>query len=98
VNIKEAEIQNRLSLLMTNEAASCFEEGILNSPQDGDIGAVFGLGFPPFLGGPFRYIDRLGPHKVLSMLEDLEKKHGSRFRSAQILRDMAAKDSRFYEV
>ena len=92
----EREIQDRLSLAMVNEAAYCLQEGILNSPRDGDMGAVFGLGFPPFLGGPFRYIDRLGHKKALALLEDLEKEHGNRFRPAQILYDMAAKNRRFY--
>ena len=62
---------------MVNEAALCLQEGILQSPRDGDIGAVFGLGFPPFLGGPFRYIDSLGLPKILSLLEELEKRHGA---------------------
>ncbi len=97
VSIGEAEIQKRLSLVMTNEAAHCLQEGILNSPRDGDIGAVFGLGFPPFLGGPFRYIDRLGPRKVLAMMEDLENIHGNRFKPAGILHDMAGENKRFYE-
>ncbi len=93
----EREIQDRLSLAMVNEAAYCLQESILNSPRDGDMGAVFGLGFPPFLGGPFRYIDRLGHKKALALLEGLEKKHGNRFRPAQILYDKAAKNRRFYE-
>jgi 3-hydroxyacyl-CoA dehydrogenase/enoyl-CoA hydratase/3-hydroxybutyryl-CoA epimerase len=90
------EIQNRLSLAMMNEAALCLQEGILQSPRDGDIGAVFGLGFPPFLGGPFRYIDSLGLPKILSLMEELEKQYGARFTPAPILRDRAAKNQRFY--
>jgi 3-hydroxyacyl-CoA dehydrogenase/enoyl-CoA hydratase/3-hydroxybutyryl-CoA epimerase len=91
------EIQDRLSLVMVNEAAYCLQEEILRSPADGDIGAVFGLGFPPFLGGPFRYMDRLEPGQVLSLLEDLENRHGARFKPAEIIRDKANSNERFYQ-
>ncbi|MCG6536100.1 MAG: 3-hydroxyacyl-CoA dehydrogenase family protein, partial [Syntrophales bacterium LBB04] len=90
------EIQNRLSLAMINEAALCLQEGILQSPRDGDIGPVFGLGFPPFLGGPFRYMDSMGLPKIISLMEELEKQHGQRFTPAPILRDRSAKNQRFY--
>jgi 3-hydroxyacyl-CoA dehydrogenase/enoyl-CoA hydratase/3-hydroxybutyryl-CoA epimerase len=90
------EIQNRLSLAMINEAALCLQEDILQSPRDGDIGAVFGLGFPPFLGGPFRYIDSMGLPKIISLMEELEKQHGARFSPAPIFRDRNAKNQRFY--
>ena len=81
---------------MINEAAHCLQEGILRSPRDGDVGAVFGLGFPPFLGGPFRYMDNRKIRNILSLMEDLENKHGSRFTPAQILRDYASRDELFY--
>ncbi|MGZ6225613.1 MAG: 3-hydroxyacyl-CoA dehydrogenase NAD-binding domain-containing protein, partial [Syntrophales bacterium] len=90
------EIQNRLSLAMINEAALCLQDGILLSPRDGDIGAVFGLGFPPFLGGPFRYIDSMGLPQIISLMEELEKRYGARFTPAPILRERNAKNQRFY--
>jgi 3-hydroxyacyl-CoA dehydrogenase/enoyl-CoA hydratase/3-hydroxybutyryl-CoA epimerase len=94
--INEEEIQNRLSMAMINEAAYCLQEGILSEPRDGDMGAVLGLGFPPFLGGPFRYTDTLGSNTVLSTLEQLFKKHGNRFKPSQIIRDFEKKQMKFY--
>ena len=96
VEISVAEIQQRTVLAMINEAARCIEEGILRSPRDGDVGAVFGIGFPPFRGGPFRYIDSVGVAKIVEQLEELNSRFPPRFKPADILVDMARKNERFY--
>jgi len=91
------EMQLRPALVMVNEAARCLEEGIIESPLDGDIGAIFGIGFPPFRGGPFRFVDVLGAETVVNMMEELAQKHGSRFLPADILRDYAETGKKFYQ-
>jgi 3-hydroxyacyl-CoA dehydrogenase/enoyl-CoA hydratase/3-hydroxybutyryl-CoA epimerase len=91
------DIQDRLSLIMINEAAHCLQEDILTSPRDGDLGAILGLGFPPFLGGPFHYLDSVGIKKVVDRLKTLEEKHGPRFKPAKILVDNAKANKMFYE-
>jgi 3-hydroxyacyl-CoA dehydrogenase/enoyl-CoA hydratase/3-hydroxybutyryl-CoA epimerase len=90
-------IQQRVSLMMINEALICLQEGIISCPRDGDIGAVFGLGFPPFEGGPFRYIDRVGAPRIMTTLESLGKIYGNRFSPLQILKDMVQSGKKFYE-
>ena len=75
-------IQERLSLVMVNEAGYCLDEGILQSAQDGDVGAVFGLGFPPFRGGPFRYAEAIGTGELHRRLESLRERHGPQFTPA----------------
>jgi 3-hydroxyacyl-CoA dehydrogenase/enoyl-CoA hydratase/3-hydroxybutyryl-CoA epimerase len=95
--VPSRDIQDRLSLQMVNEAVRCLEEGILRSPRDGDIGAVMGLGFPPFRGGPFRWIDQLGAGAVATRLTDLAGAHGDRFAPAAMLMRMADQGDRFYD-
>jgi 3-hydroxyacyl-CoA dehydrogenase/enoyl-CoA hydratase/3-hydroxybutyryl-CoA epimerase len=89
--------QQRMALTMINEAAWCLEEGILKSPTDGDLGAILGLGFPPFLGGPFRYIDQTGVQDIADQLNDFSDKFGIRFKPAEILTDYANEAKQFYK-
>jgi 3-hydroxyacyl-CoA dehydrogenase/enoyl-CoA hydratase/3-hydroxybutyryl-CoA epimerase len=90
------EIQRRCVLAMVNEAVRCLQEGILRSPRDGDVGAVFGIGFPPFRGGPFRYVDSLGAERLVRALEGLNADRAPRFAPAQMLIEMARSSRRFY--
>jgi 3-hydroxyacyl-CoA dehydrogenase/enoyl-CoA hydratase/3-hydroxybutyryl-CoA epimerase len=83
------EIVQRCVLAMVNEAALCLQERILRSARDGDIGAVFGIGFPPFRGGPFRYIDSAGVDRVVEQLEELNARFQPRFAPAELLVEMA---------
>jgi|18_taG_2_1085343.scaffolds.fasta_scaffold00004_10 3-hydroxyacyl-CoA dehydrogenase/enoyl-CoA hydratase/3-hydroxybutyryl-CoA epimerase len=89
--------QFRMALTLINEAAYCLEEGILKSATDGDLGAILGLGFPPFLGGPFRYIDRLGADVIVKKLNGFADEFGPRFKPASILMDKAKKGETFHK-
>ena len=93
--IPRAEIQERIVLAMVNEAARCLEEEILQSSVDGDMGAVMGLGFPPFRGGPFWWVDEVGAGEIVSKLEALAEKHGERFEPADIIRTHAESENKF---
>jgi len=90
------EIQMRTVLPMLNEAARCLEENVIRSARDGDVGAVFGFGFPPFRGGPFRYMDTIGAAELVKRLEDLNGRFPGRFEPADILVSMARRDEKFY--
>jgi 3-hydroxyacyl-CoA dehydrogenase/enoyl-CoA hydratase/3-hydroxybutyryl-CoA epimerase len=89
-------VQDRLLLMMVNEAVRCLEDGVLRAPIDGDLGAVFGLGFPPFLGGPFRHVDRAGAASIVDTLQRLADRHGPRFAPADRLQTHAAQDTTFH--
>jgi len=95
-SVPSREIADRLSLLMINEAVYCLEEGVIASARDGDVGAILGLGFPPFRGGPFRYLDALGLPAVIERMETLREAHGPRFEPAPLLRRMASENRTFH--
>lgn len=90
------EMAERCVLQFVNEAVRCLGEGVLRSPRDGDIGAIFGLGFPPFLGGPFRYADALGPGRILERTEHYQERFGARFTPAPLLLEKVKAGQRFF--
>ena len=93
---RPAEILQRLVLGMLNEAARAVGEGVVRTPRDGDIGAIFGFGFPPFRGGPLRHADDLGAGRVVADLERLAERLGPRFAPCEVLQDLARRDAKFY--
>ncbi len=90
------EIQDRAVMLLYKEAINCLEEGIISSVKDGDIGAVFGMGFMPFTGGPFRAMDTMGIQNVVNRMYDLHGKYGVRFMPPDRLVQMAEKGEKFH--
>jgi 3-hydroxyacyl-CoA dehydrogenase / enoyl-CoA hydratase / 3-hydroxybutyryl-CoA epimerase len=94
--VEPREAQERLVFAFLNESVLCLQEGILRGARDGDVGAIFGLGFPPFLGGPFRHLDHLGARFALETMQGLAARHGARFRPAPMLVDLAREGRPFH--
>ena len=94
--VDAGEIQRRLAYPLLNEAARALDEGVVRQPRDGDIGAIFGIGFPPFRGGPLRMIDGVGAAEVVRVLNDLAGRLGPRFEPCEALRRQVAAGARYY--
>jgi 3-hydroxyacyl-CoA dehydrogenase/enoyl-CoA hydratase/3-hydroxybutyryl-CoA epimerase len=95
-HVDEQAVAERLAFAMLNEAARALEEGVVRQPRDGDIGALFGIGFPAFRGGPFRTLDALGAQAAVDTLGRLAAAHGDRFVPAGSLIEQAGHRGRFY--
>ncbi|ELA6782116.1 fatty acid oxidation complex subunit alpha FadB [Vibrio alginolyticus] len=88
-------IIQRMMIPMINEVVLCLQEGIIATPQEADMALVYGLGFPPFRGGVFRYLDSVG----IAGYVEMAKQHaelGAMYQVPQMLIDMAAKGESFY--
>ncbi|RMH18053.1 MAG: fatty acid oxidation complex subunit alpha FadJ [Acidobacteria bacterium] len=94
--VDDDEIVERCWMQMLNETARCMEDGVIENPNDVEIGVIFGFGFPPFRGGILREADRLGLDYVVGRLEAYAARYGKRLEPAQLLRDMAKKGRRFH--
>ncbi|MDH3290327.1 MAG: 3-hydroxyacyl-CoA dehydrogenase NAD-binding domain-containing protein [Gemmatimonadota bacterium] len=90
------DVQPRLVYIMLNEAVRALHEGIVRNTRDGDIGAVFGIGFPAFRGGPLRYLDEVGLPQAVATLETLAQQYGDRFAPCERLVSMARTGEAFH--
>ncbi|PMK03050.1 fatty acid oxidation complex subunit alpha FadB [Vibrio sp. 10N.261.55.A7] len=89
-------IIQRVMIPMINEVVLCLEEGIIATPQEADMALVYGLGFPPFRGGVFRYLDSVGIGNFVEMAKGYQDL-GAMYQVPQLLLDMAAKGESFYD-
>ncbi|UCG86243.1 MAG: enoyl-CoA hydratase/isomerase family protein [Gemmatimonadota bacterium] len=95
-SVPHDDIRSRLVYAMLNEAARALDDEVVRSARDGDIGAILGMGFPPFRGGPLRHLDTVGIATAVTALEELTARYGSRFAPAHILKKMSANSERYY--
>ncbi|TKF16966.1 fatty acid oxidation complex subunit alpha FadB [Vibrio genomosp. F6] len=89
-------IIQRVMIPMINEVVLCLQEGIIASPQEADMALVYGLGFPPFRGGVFRYLDSIGIQNYVQMAEQYQEL-GALYHVPQMLKDMAESGESFYQ-
>ncbi|HVH47959.1 MAG TPA: 3-hydroxyacyl-CoA dehydrogenase NAD-binding domain-containing protein [Labilithrix sp.] len=89
------ELQERLLYRQSIEAVRCFEEGVLRSVPDANIGSIFGIGMAPWTGGVLQYINYIGPREFVGRARALAAKFGDRFAPPKLLVDMAEKGETF---
>jgi 3-hydroxyacyl-CoA dehydrogenase/enoyl-CoA hydratase/3-hydroxybutyryl-CoA epimerase len=85
------EMKERILYRQAIETARCLEEGVLEHVHDGNIGSIFGIGFPAWTGGALQYVNHVGTKKFVKRADELAKKFGARFAPPKLLRDLAAK-------
>ena len=96
LKLDEREIQDRIIGRFVNEAAMCLQDEIIADPVVGDIGLVFGTGFAPFRGGPFRYLDQTGVATFVDRMNGFADKYGPQFEPCDLLKDHAKANRKFH--
>jgi len=90
------DVQHRLLFAQTLEAVRALEENVLEDIREGDVGAILGWGFAPWSGGPFSWLDIIGTPYAAERCDQLTETYGERFKTPDLLREMADKTQSFY--
>lgn len=88
--ISEPEMIDRFLFVQALDTLRCYEEGVLESVIDANIGSIFGIGFAPWTGGAIQFLNQYGVEKALIRANALEAQYGERFHAPQLLQTQAA--------
>ncbi len=91
------DITLRMMLPFITETIRCLEDNIVATAQEADMAMVYGLGFPPFRGGPMRHVDEVGAAKVLALCEKYQHL-GKLYEAPALLKKMADNNETFYQA
>ncbi len=91
------ELKTRLLYIQALETARCFEEGVLRSVHEADLGSILGWGFPAYTGGTLSYIDTIGTDRFVAECKRLAKLYGDRFKPTKGLLAMAQSGASYYD-
>jgi 3-hydroxyacyl-CoA dehydrogenase/enoyl-CoA hydratase/3-hydroxybutyryl-CoA epimerase len=91
----QRELIDRLMFAQANEAARCYQEGVLRSVADANVGSIFGWGFAPFHGGALQFINAMGAKRFVERSRELAARHGTRFEPAAVVVAQADTGGRF---
>ncbi|WP_198334651.1 3-hydroxyacyl-CoA dehydrogenase NAD-binding domain-containing protein [Psychrobacter namhaensis] len=91
----QQDLVDRLMFIQANESAKCYEENVVRSVADANIGSIFGWGFAPHQGGTLQFINAMGIDAFIARSRELAATYGERFEPAQILLAMADKGEVF---
>jgi len=93
--IPQEEMIERMMFVQALDTVRCYEENVLTSIADANIGSIFGWGFAPFKGGTLQFINDYGVKAFADRSQELAVKYGDRFAPPQLLMDMAEKREYF---
>jgi 3-hydroxyacyl-CoA dehydrogenase/enoyl-CoA hydratase/3-hydroxybutyryl-CoA epimerase len=89
------DMQDRFLFIQSLETVRCFEEGVINSAADANIGSIMGIGFPPWTGGVVQFMNGYGLRNFVKRAQELASKYGERFEPPALLIEKAEKDEIF---
>lgn len=85
VDISEQEMIDRFLFVQSLDTLRCYEENVLESVIDANIGSIFGIGFAPWTGGAIQFLNQYGLDQAVQRASQLEAKYGERFKAPQRL-------------
>jgi 3-hydroxyacyl-CoA dehydrogenase/enoyl-CoA hydratase/3-hydroxybutyryl-CoA epimerase len=94
----QQDLVDRLMFIQANESAKCYQEDVVRSVADTNVGSIFGWGFAPQHGGTLQFINSMGAKKFVERSRELAEQYGDRFSPAQIVVDMAEKGEEFTDA